>query len=401
MNIETLWTISLLLLITFQLIAPIYNYYVFYISRKERLKGDEAQLENKDYPPAMLVIPIYNDGKTIRESLDEVEKINYPSLSVLLINDCSTDNTEEVIRDWIFKERKFTYKLVSHPKNSGTKAKALNRAIDHFNDGLIVITDGDTFLHSEAIKRLVDLKKAKGENCSTVSGKILIRDCDVKDFIGTIQKYEHDYLYMHTKLFQSYFGAVVVSSGALLLIEKKDIIEHGNFDDDVLVEDIVWSCGQISIKKRESAYCHNAIAYTSPQPTAKALLFQRERWAYGLYEVLEKKYISFPKSFADFIVFSRILLVFPRQIIMSFLVILLLFKYQFIPYIALAFLIMVATWDYQVVALTRSSKFIENCKQSKIKLVSIIMAIRVLVIVANIRVLTQVLMKRPKTWKTR
>ena len=47
-----------------------------------------------------IVVPAFNEGKTIQKTLDRingVDLINEIEKEVLIINDCSTDNTEEII----------------------------------------------------------------------------------------------------------------------------------------------------------------------------------------------------------------------------------------------------------------------------------------------------------------
>lgn len=59
----------------------------------------------------LIIIPAYNESKNIEKVVDNLVE-NYPQYDYIVINDCSTDNTEEIL-----KKRKYNY--VSLPANLG------------------------------------------------------------------------------------------------------------------------------------------------------------------------------------------------------------------------------------------------------------------------------------------
>ena len=50
-----------------------------------------------------VIIPVYNAEKYISETLDSVIAQNYPDIEIILIDDCSTDNSAQIIRDYMSK----------------------------------------------------------------------------------------------------------------------------------------------------------------------------------------------------------------------------------------------------------------------------------------------------------
>ena len=60
-----------------------------------------------DYPKITIVTPCFNHGDYIGETIESVVSQGYPNLEYFVINDGSTDNSEEVILK--YKKYNFTY----------------------------------------------------------------------------------------------------------------------------------------------------------------------------------------------------------------------------------------------------------------------------------------------------
>jgi len=92
-----------------------------------------------------VIIPAYNEGKTIHLILDKIKKVellNGIKKEVIIINDCSTDNTESVIKNYITKNPDFEINYFKHEKNKG-KGAALHTGISMASGEYIVIQDAD------------------------------------------------------------------------------------------------------------------------------------------------------------------------------------------------------------------------------------------------------------------
>lgn len=92
-----------------------------------------------------IIIPTYNEGKTIHLILNKIKDANLiynVGKEVIIVNDCSNDNTEEAIQHYISKNGDLAIRYLKHDKNQG-KGAAIHTGIAHATGDLIIIQDAD------------------------------------------------------------------------------------------------------------------------------------------------------------------------------------------------------------------------------------------------------------------
>jgi glycosyltransferase involved in cell wall biosynthesis len=85
-----------------------------------------------------IIIPVYNEEKTVESVIKKVEAVNLNQVKkeLIVVNDCSTDKTLEVLRNLK------NIKLIHHEKNQG-KGAAIRTGIQHASGDIIIIQDAD------------------------------------------------------------------------------------------------------------------------------------------------------------------------------------------------------------------------------------------------------------------
>lgn len=96
-------------------------------------------------PTLSIVIPAYNEERTIHLILDKVRQVTLPpdwSKEVIVVNDCSKDNTEQAIQKYQSSHPEFPLRYVAHEVNKG-KGAALHTGIAFASGEYTIIQDAD------------------------------------------------------------------------------------------------------------------------------------------------------------------------------------------------------------------------------------------------------------------
>ena len=92
-----------------------------------------------------IIIPAYNEGKTIHRILDKVsavQLINNISKEIIIINDCSNDDTESAIQKYIAENPAINIQYFKHDYNQG-KGAALHTGISKATGEYLIVQDAD------------------------------------------------------------------------------------------------------------------------------------------------------------------------------------------------------------------------------------------------------------------
>lgn len=92
-----------------------------------------------------IVIPAYNEGPTVHLILNKIKAVNLLQSiekEVIIVNDCSKDNTEEAILNYIKQHPDFNIQYIKHDVNKG-KGAALHTGILKATGEYLIIQDAD------------------------------------------------------------------------------------------------------------------------------------------------------------------------------------------------------------------------------------------------------------------
>ncbi len=104
-------------------------------------------------PKVTIIIPCYNRGKYIGETLECVQKVNYPNLECIVVDNNSTDNSVEVIKKFTQSDNRF--QLIQNDVNNISIAR--NKAIAASSGKYILPLDSDDLIHPDYVREAVEI----------------------------------------------------------------------------------------------------------------------------------------------------------------------------------------------------------------------------------------------------
>src|ERR1051326_7310589 len=122
---------------------------------KWSVPGAKIQKDYTYQPTVSVLMPCYNEGKTVYETIESISQSNYPNdrFEVIAHDDCSADDSYE----WMLKaQRDFTnikVRVDRNSENSG-KARTVCNALQQSTGELIISIDSDCIFHPDAIREL-------------------------------------------------------------------------------------------------------------------------------------------------------------------------------------------------------------------------------------------------------
>jgi dolichol-phosphate mannosyltransferase len=116
-----------------------------------------------------IIIPIYNESENIRDLILEIENnLTYDNYEIIVVNDCSTDNTIKILNKIISSK----IKIINLKKRSG-QSYAILSGIKNSESSTIITIDGDGQNDPKDIQNLLDIYN--NSNYSLVGGLRLLR----------------------------------------------------------------------------------------------------------------------------------------------------------------------------------------------------------------------------------
>ena len=173
-------------------------------------------------PTCTVIVPAYNEGKLVWETLHSLSQSNYPKekLELIAIDDGSQDDTW----DWILKakdELGDCLSIYQQPKNKG-KRHALYRGF-HLGKGDIFITvDSDSVVKKDTLRNMTS-PFVTDEKCGAVAGNVKVLN-DKQAFIPKMLNVSFAFSFEFVRSAQSVLGSVLCTPGALAAYRRDAVM---------------------------------------------------------------------------------------------------------------------------------------------------------------------------------
>ena len=258
---------------------------------KENSKKSPINPSPKELPTVSIIVPCFNEEKTVIGTLKSLMQLNYPKdkFSVVFVDDGSRDNTYAKVERFAVK---YAGRIkVMQQKNQG-KHVAVNNAISVINSEIVGCLDADSYVSSDALLKMIPYFTDQKVMAVTPAMKVF----KPSSILEKMQKAEYDIGIFFKKIFGD-LNAIHVTPGPFSLFRRSIFDKIGLFKKAYNTEDMEIAF-RIQSHKGLIKNCPNAYVYTVPPKTIKKLYVQRTRWVYGfINNCLDYRHIFFNKEY--------------------------------------------------------------------------------------------------------
>lgn len=242
------------------------------------------------YPRVAIVVPCYNEARTIAKTLSSLLALDYPKnkLELVVVNDGSTDTTWDIIE-------RFTHypQVRAFTKENGGKHTAVNFGIGKTDSDYIGCLDADSFVDRTALKEIIHAFQTHPEYSAIIPA---IRVNKPANILQRIQHAEYS-LSVFVRKVLSLLQANFITPGPFTIFKKGVFDEIGLYREAHNTEDCEMAL-RMQAHGMKIGNTPSAFVYTNTPRTYRALFKQRVRWTYGfLKNLADYKHMVFGKGF--------------------------------------------------------------------------------------------------------
>lgn len=213
----------------------------------------KLRIDKEHRPPITIIVPAYNEERTIGLKLRNLVKVNYPNekIQILVVNDASDDGTKEQVCDFVNRFSSRNIKLIDITERKG-KALALNYALEYVGDDIVVVSDADTFWSPDILLRTMPYMSDPSVGAITARGRILNLQ---QSGLTKGEGFYRDLMDVKIRSNESKIYSTVFFSGAFSAYKLKFVDQFNkDVDDSGTAFDVVQEGGRALLIKEAECY---------------------------------------------------------------------------------------------------------------------------------------------------
>ncbi len=237
-------------------------------------KSKRREVKNLEYyyPQVTILVPIWNEEKTIVDTIDSLLNLDYPKdkLHIMVIDDGSTDKSLDALQK--FKNHPI---VEVHSKTNGGKYTALNFGIERMKTDFVGCLDADSFVDKNALKNI--MRRFTDPEVMAVTPSMIIEK--PSNLLRKMQRAEYSYGNFMRKAYGS-IGAIHITPGPFSFFRKEVFDKIGMYKHAHNTEDMEMA---MRMQKNHMKIVNepSALVFTVGPDTIKKLYKQRVRWVSG------------------------------------------------------------------------------------------------------------------------
>lgn len=251
-----------------------------FLGSREGKKTNKINLKQKHFPTVSIIVPCYNEEKTVERTMQSLLALSYPEdkLKVIVVDDGSRDNTWQVLQRFKQEERI----VLLQKQNEGSKYHALNFGLAHVDTDVVGCLDADSTVDVQALRMSIARFVEDPELMAVMPAMTIESPTTVWQHM---QKVEYEML-TFGKYVLSLLNAVWCAPGPFTLFRTKVFDTLGGYEEAHHTEDLEI-CLRMINRGMKIGFTENSLVYTHGPATFGKLIKQRVRWIYGFVKNIQ------------------------------------------------------------------------------------------------------------------
>jgi len=243
--------------------------------------GSGYRFKTPYYTGVSILIASKNEKILLERTLNSIIKSDYPKevIQIIVITSGSTDDTTEFCTKFANEHSGLDITILSDDLPKQGKPPALNYALKHVKNDIIVLYDSGCILEPDALTNLIT--PFKDEKNNAVIGPVLVKNWKDNKLTRGIFL---DYIVVSGGgvLFEikNKLGSSAYSYGRNFAVRTKYLMKYGGFNEDSMTEDLYLSV-LLNLDGVQIKYSPKAKVYEYVPSTWEILVKQRTRWLAG------------------------------------------------------------------------------------------------------------------------
>lgn len=186
------------------------------------------------FPLVTIICICYNHERYVAKALNSIVSQNYKSFEIIILDDCSTDNSVIEIKKWAAQHK--VHQLIINSENLGL-TKSFNKALAYANGDYIMDLAADDYLETDAISTLMSVFNKNIDTALAYGNTKLVDEND-----QFIEYYYHNSDEAKSgDIYKAIIGQTLKINSVASMIKTKVLKELGGYDERLLYEDLdIW-----------------------------------------------------------------------------------------------------------------------------------------------------------------
>jgi cellulose synthase/poly-beta-1,6-N-acetylglucosamine synthase-like glycosyltransferase len=275
--------------------------------------------------PVSVIVPAFNEEAVILESVLSILRSAHPEFEVIVVNDGSTDQTLDVLREQFGLDRRDIFRptpIVTQPvrsvycsrevpnllvidKDNGGEADAVNSGVNYSSYRYVLHTDADCVFEPDTLLRTIRVVSFDPRRVIALAGQLrpanglvmqhgsIVERGLPSRLVERFQVVEYLSAFLTHRLAWSAFNASPVMAGGFSAWRRDVVLDLGGYATDLTHEDIELTVhAHEHFRRKRIPYrlltIPDAVIWTQVPPTWRDLFMQRKRWQRVVFEVIWK-----------------------------------------------------------------------------------------------------------------